>query len=99
MMADTGNSASAPRPQRATRIGFVTSDARDKSIRVEVSFSQRHPKYDKIIRRRTRLHAHDEKNEAHKGDKVEIIECRPVSKTKHWRLVQVLERAPQGVQR
>jgi small subunit ribosomal protein S17 len=83
------------RGQRPTRIGIVTSDAREKSIRVTVSYSVTHPKYGKTMRRRTVLHAHDETNDAKRGDRVEIVECRPISKTKHWRLVRVLERAPQ----
>jgi len=84
------------RRKRPTRIGTVTSDKRDKTITVTVSYSVRHPKYGKYIRRRTRLHAHDEKNEAGTGDKVEIIICRPLSKTKSWRLLRIIERAPRG---
>jgi small subunit ribosomal protein S17 len=84
------------RGKRPTRIGVVTSDKRDKTIAVTVSYSVRHPKYGKYMRRRTVLHAHDEKNEAATGDKVEIMLCRPLSKTKSWRLVQILARAPRG---
>jgi small subunit ribosomal protein S17 len=84
------------RSKRPTRIGVVTSHKRDKAIAVTVSYSVRHPKYGKYIRRRTILHAHDEQNEAVTGDKVEIALCRPVSKTKSWRLVQILDRAPRG---
>jgi len=73
----------ARRP-RATRIGIVT-----------IEYLMRHPKYGKYLRRRTVLHAHDEKNECRLGDKVEVMECRPISKTKHWRLVRIVERAPQ----
>jgi small subunit ribosomal protein S17 len=83
------------RKRRPTRVGLVTSDARDKTIRVEVPFSVRHSKYGKYTRRRTVHHAHDEKNEARKGDRVEIMECRPISKTKSWRLVRIVEKAPQ----
>jgi len=82
--------------RRPTRIGVVTSDRRDKTIKVTVTFTVRHPKYGKYMRRRTVLHAHDEKNEAAVGDKVEIMECRPISKTKSWRLLRILERAPRG---
>jgi len=74
----------------------VTSDRRDKTIRVTVSYTVKHSKYGKYIRRRTVLHAHDERNEAAVGDKVEIMLCRPISKTKSWRLVRILERAPRG---
>ncbi len=82
------------RGRRPTRIGVVTSDVRDKTITVEVEYLVQHPKYGKYLKRRTRLHAHDENNEARKGDRVEIVETRPISKTKHWRLVRIVERAP-----
>jgi small subunit ribosomal protein S17 len=85
---------SRPRGQRVTEVGVVTSDARDKTIRVTVSYMVRHPKYGKYIRRRTVLHAHDEKNECHTGDRVEVVQCRPLSKTKCWRLLRVLQQAP-----
>lgn len=84
------------RAKRPTRIGVVTSHKRDKTIAVTVSYSVKHPKYGKYIRRRTILHAHDEKNEAVTGDKVEIALCRPRSKTKNWRLVKILGQAPRG---
>ena len=84
------------RTKRPTRIGVVTSDKREKTIAVTVSFNVKDPKYGKYVRRRTTLHAHDEKNEAAVGDKVEIMLCRPVSKTKSWRLLRILERAPRG---
>ncbi len=83
-----------PRRVRPTRVGVVTSSARNKTIRVTVSYMVRHPKYGKFLRRRTVLHAHDEKNECHDGDRVEVMMCRPISKTKSWRLVRVLDRAP-----
>ena len=89
-------SPSRKRTKRPTRIGVVTSHKRDKTIAVMVSFSVRHPKYGKYVRQRSVLHAHDEKNEAATGDKVEISLCRPISKTKSWRLVQILARAPKG---
>lgn len=76
------------------KIGVVDSDKRDKTRRVVVSFSARHPKYGKFLRKRTVLHVHDEKNESRAGDRVEIEPCIPISKTKRWRLVRVLERAP-----
>jgi small subunit ribosomal protein S17 len=84
------------RTRRPTRLGLVTSDKRDKTIAVTVSYLVKHPKYGKYIRRRTVLHAHDEKNEAAKGDKVEIMMCRPLSKTKCWRLIRIVDRAPRG---
>jgi len=83
------------RGRRPTRIGVVASDVRDKTIKVTVEYSVRHPKYGKYLRRRTALHAHDEKNEARVGDIVELAACRPISKSKHWRLLRILGRAPQ----
>lgn len=83
-----------PRRPRSRQVGVVTSAARDKTIRVTVSYLVRHPKYGKYIRRRTVLHAHDERNECRDGDVVEVMACRPLSKTKAWRLVRVLRRAP-----
>ncbi|MBU0637505.1 MAG: 30S ribosomal protein S17 [Planctomycetes bacterium] len=81
---------------RPTRVGVVTSAARDKTIKVTMSYLVRTRKYGKYLRRRTVLHAHDEQNQAGLGDQVEIVECRPLSKTKHWRLVRVLEKAERG---
>tara|TARA_X000000368_G_scaffold415640_1_gene407799 strand:+ start:471 stop:749 length:279 start_codon:yes stop_codon:yes gene_type:complete len=81
-------------PENASRkIGVVTSDKRDKSCKVEIQFSTKHPKYGKYIRRRTLIQAHDANNEAKLGDKVEIAECRPISKTKSWVLTRVIESA------
>lgn len=73
--------------------GVVTGDRMDKTITVRVERTVRHPVYGKIIRRNTSLHAHDERNEARTGDLVTIEECRPISKTKSWRLRSVDERA------
>jgi len=81
-------SDSAPR-----RVGVVASDARDKTRKVIIQFSVRHPKYGKYIRRRTVLQVHDEANESKIGDRVEIAECRPMSKTKSWAITRVLEEA------
>ena len=79
-------------PERAPRkVGIVESDARDKSRKVVINFSMRHPKYGKFIRRRTVLQVHDEANESRKGDRVEVAECRPISKTKSWTLIRVIE--------
>src|SRR5688572_18038211 len=83
------------RPLLRTIQGVVASDKGDKTIKVVVNYQTKHPKYGKYLKRRTSLQAHDEKNEAKEGDKVEIAECRPISKTKHHRLVRVIERAPE----
>ena len=76
---------------RGTRIGVVDRARTDKTRRVFIEFQARHPKYGKFIRRRTILTVHDEKNESGVGDRVEIVPCRPMSKTKRWRLVRVVE--------
>ena len=76
-----------------TRQGIVVSDKGDKSITVRIDFARRHPTYEKIVRRSRTLHAHDERNEAGKGDVVRVVETRPLSKTKRWRLVDVVEKA------
>ena len=81
------------RAQRKTQIGFVTSRSGDKSIKVTVAYKTPHPRYHKVVNRQTVLHAHDEKNEAQLGDKVEIMETRPISRLKRWRVVSVIERA------
>ncbi|MHA7840500.1 MAG: 30S ribosomal protein S17 [Gammaproteobacteria bacterium] len=73
-------------------IGLVTSDKRDKTITVEVMRQVKHP-VGKYIRRRTKVHAHDEMNEAGKGDRVRVQECRPFSKSKSWRLMEVIDKA------
>jgi small subunit ribosomal protein S17 len=73
-------------------IGTVEGDRRDKTRKVVIGYSARHPKYGKYVRRRTVLHVHDEANESRTGDRVEIAECRPISKTKSWMLVRVVER-------
>lgn len=75
------------------RIGHVKSDKRDKTRTVVVEFQTRHPKYGKYIRKRTVLHVHDEGNESKVGDKVMVAQCRPISKTKSWRLVRVMHSA------
>ena len=74
--------------------GVVASDKGNKTIKVIVAYQTRHPKYGKFLKRRTVLHAHDEKNDAKEGDTVEIAECRPLSKTKHHRLLRFVDRAP-----
>lgn len=77
--------------KRPTLFGTVASDKGDKTIKVVVDYLTKHPKYGKYLRRRTVVHAHDEKNEAREGDKVEVMVCRPVSKTKRYRLVRVVQ--------
>jgi len=86
------------KPKRAmlrTIQGVVASDKAHKTIKVVVNYQTKHAKYGKYLQRRTTLQAHDEKNDAKEGDKVEIAECRPLSKTKHHRLVRIVERAPE----
>jgi small subunit ribosomal protein S17 len=81
------------RGKRKTEIGRVVSDVMDKTVVVEVRDSAAHGTYTKIVRRNKKLKAHDEGNSAHIGDLVQIAETRPLSKTKRWRVVQVMERA------
>ena len=79
-------------PENSPRkVGVVQSDRRDKTRKVAIDYSVRHPKYGKYIRRRTVLHVHDEGNLSKAGDTVEIAECRPVSKTKSWVLLRVID--------
>jgi small subunit ribosomal protein S17 len=81
-------------PENASRkVGIVTSDVRDKSCKIEIQFSVKHPKYGKYIRRRTLIQAHDANNEVKLGDKVEIAECRPISKTKSWVVTRIVKAA------
>jgi small subunit ribosomal protein S17 len=84
------------RGKRRTEVGVVTSDKMNKTRRVEIGRLVKHPQYGKYIRRRTVCHVHDEKNESHTGDTVEIMETRRLSKTKHWRLVRIVTKVPQG---
>ncbi len=78
-------------PRSPRRVGVVDTEVRDKTRRVSIRFSVKHPKYGKYVRRRSVLHVHDEENASHVGDHVEIAECRPISKTKSWVLVRVLK--------
>lgn len=80
------------RPARKVREGVVVSDKMDKTRVVLVSWHTTHPRYRKVIRRSSRFYAHDEKNDAKSGDRVEIMETRPFSKLKRWRITRVLER-------
>ena len=75
------------------RAGLVVSDRMQKTVVVSVERTVMHPKYKKILRRRSRVKAHDEKSECHVGDRVLIVECRPLSRDKRWRVSKVLERA------
>ena len=83
----------AERNLRKSRVGIVTSDKMDKTIVVSVEEHVKHPLYGKIMKRTYKLKADDEKNEAGLGDKVQVMETRPVSKDKRWRLVQIIEKA------
>ena len=78
---------------RKTRVGQVVSDKMDKTIVVAVQDSVQHPLYKKIVKRTYKLKAHDEKNECGIGDTVKVMECRPLSKDKRWRLVEIIEKA------
>ncbi|HZL20134.1 MAG TPA: 30S ribosomal protein S17 [Polyangia bacterium] len=79
--------------RRSVRQGIVVSDKADKTITVRIDFARRHRRYEKIVRSSSTLHAHDEENDAREGDVVRVIESRPLSKRKRWKLVDVLERA------
>ncbi|MEK7256882.1 MAG: 30S ribosomal protein S17 [Bacteroidota bacterium] len=81
------------RKLRKTRVGVVVSDKMEKTINVKVERRLRHPVYGKSVKRSKKFMAHDENNDAHIGDKVRIMETRPLSKNKRWRLVEVVERA------
>src|SRR5436305_11525848 len=83
------------RPLLRTIEGVVASEKGNKTIKVVVNYQTRHPKYGKYLKRRTVLHAHDEKNEAKEGDTVQIAECRPLSRTKHHRLLKIVQKAPE----
>jgi len=78
---------------RRILVGFVTSDKAAKTRRVEIERLVRHPRYSKIIRKKTICHVHDENNESHLGDKVEIEESRPLSKLKRWNLIRIVEKS------
>ncbi|HEY3970094.1 MAG TPA: 30S ribosomal protein S17 [Solirubrobacteraceae bacterium] len=78
---------------RKVRQGIVVSDKAEKTITVRIDVARRHRRYEKIVRSSTTVHAHDENNDAHEGDVVRVIESRPLSATKRWKLLEVLERA------
>ena len=81
------------RGMRKTRVGVVVSDKMDKTITIAVKYRVRHPLYGKIMNRTNKIKAHDEENQCGIGDTVKIMETRPLSKDKHWRLVEIIEKA------
>ena len=81
------------RSLRKVRVGMVVSDKMDKTVVVAIEDNVKHPVYGKIIKRTLKVHAHDESNECGVGDKVRIMETRPLSKTKRWRVVEIIEKA------
>ena len=89
-MAETPQQSIA---KRKTRLGVVVSDAREKTITVRIDTARPHPVYGKTVRRSLKLHVHDEQNDASVGDTVRVMECRPLSAQKRWRLVEIVERA------
>ena len=84
---------SAERSRRKVRTGVVVSDKMDRTVLVRIDRSFRHPLYAKTVKRSSKLAAHDEQNEAHVGDTVRVMETRPLSKSKRWRVVEIVERA------
>ena len=92
-VSDADGDSNDKRNNRKERIGMVVSDKMQKTIVVRIEESVRHPKYGKIMKRSTKFKAHDENNECGIGDKVRIMETRPLSKDKRWRLVEILEKA------
>ncbi|WP_456112810.1 30S ribosomal protein S17 [Ruminococcus sp.] len=83
----------AERNLRKTRVGMVVSDKMDKTVVVAIIDNVKHPLYKKIVKRTVRLKAHDEKNECRIGDRVEVMETRPLSKDKRWRVIEIIEKA------
>ena len=83
----------AERNLRKTRVGIVVSDKMDKTVVVAIVDNVKHPLYKKIVKRTVRLKAHDENNECRVGDRVEVMETRPLSKDKRWRVVEIIEKA------
>ncbi|HNV15231.1 MAG TPA: 30S ribosomal protein S17 [Dermatophilaceae bacterium] len=95
VVQDTGvqDTVSVDRNDRKTRQGYVVSDKMDKTVVVEVEERVKHPLYGKVMRRSSKVKAHDEANSCGVGDRVLIMETRPLSATKHWRVVEILEKA------
>ena len=92
-MAEVAEAGGAGRARRKTIQGRVVSDRAEKSVVVEIETRKRHPVFKKMVKRTRRFMAHDEKNECRPGDTVRLMETRPLSKTKRWRVVEVVERA------
>ena len=92
-MAETQNAQTVTRAARKTRTGIVVSDKMEKTVVVSIERRVQHPVYGKMVRRTKRFKAHDEMNEAKTGDTVRIMETRPMSKDKRWRVVEIVERA------
>ena len=92
-MTEAVQNKDAGRNYRKVREGLVVSDKMDKTIVVRVDSAKPHPRYKKVVRRSQKIHAHDEQNQCGVGDRVQIMETRPLSATKRWRVVQILERA------
>lgn len=93
MTTELESTAEADRKLRKTRTGVVTSNKMEKTITVSVVRKLKHPKYGKFLKKTKKFHAHDEKNECNIGDTVRIMETRPLSATKRWRLVEIVEKA------
>jgi small subunit ribosomal protein S17 len=94
-MTTATTSSSEKRKLRSRLIGVVTSDKVTKTRKVTFEYLSRHAKYNKYVKRQTVLHVHDEKNESHVGDQVEVMSCRPISKTKTYRLVRIVTKGTQ----
>ena len=94
MTEQAQNAEATPRNKRRSVVGKVVSDKMEKSITVLITRLERHAKYGKYIRRHTRVHAHDEENQARLGDVVEVIQTRPLSKLKRYRFLRVVQAAP-----
>jgi small subunit ribosomal protein S17 len=92
-VSDPAATQGPARGRRKVRTGVVVSDKMDKTVLVRIDRKVRHPLYRKIVARSSKLAAHDENNDAHVGDMVRVVETRPTSKTKRWRVVEVVERA------
>lgn len=93
-MAETETNAADNRGRGREEVGVVMSDRMDKTVVVAVERASSHPLYKKVVRVRRKFVAHDEKNDCNAGDRVRIVECRPMSRRKRWRVVEVMERAP-----
>ncbi len=96
-MTETQQPTVSTRSTRKERVGYVVSDKMDKTIVVRVDRRVRHPKYEKVLTLASRFYAHDEKNEAKIGDRVRIMETRPLSRLKRWRLLEIVEKGAESV--